>query len=557
MCGIFYTNSSDSSGQLVENLHKIRHRGPDKTTYMYCENHFIGFHRLSINGLSNGDQPFHHVLEQNDKLYEESILICNGEIYNYKELINEYNLQVKTNSDCEVIQHLYHKIGMDATIKLLDGVFGFVLIDIKNKKTFIGRDPLGIRALYYTRRMNKVWVASELKSISQYGVCNQFPPSSYYEIDEKTKKRSMKKYYHLDDVKATLNDRPLILKTIKEKLIKSVKKRLMSDRPIGCILSGGLDSTLITAIVCRDYKPYTMNTFTIGLEGSVDLKYARIAAKYLKTVHKECIVSEEEFLDAIPETIKQIESYCTTTVRASVGNYLVSKFIAKETNDKVIFCGDVADELFGSYRGLINAKTDKEFLMENKKLIEDIHFFDVLRSDKSISGAGLEARVPFADKDFMKYVMSISPDLKRFDDKNIEKLLLREAFEGYLPTELLYRRKEAFSDGVSSMERGWYEIIQEEMNNKYSDIEFEEKREKYKYNKPYDKESLYYREIFKKYYGKQEKTIPYFWKQPFSNQEDPSARLLEEYVDNIDLNSKNEIKDENKMEIDLEFHPFS
>ena len=543
MCGIFYTNNHQNSGQLVQNLDKIRHRGPDKTTYMYVNNHFIGFHRLAINGLVNGDQPIHHKTDT-----ENSILICNGEIYNYKELIKEYDLNTKTNSDCEVIQQLYHIIGLEETIQKLDGVFAFVLIDLENNCTYIGRDPIGIRALYYTRKMNNVWVASELKAISQYGTCSQFPPGSLYKIDGKIRKRKMFQYYSFDNnpnISLKTHSREEILKSIQNKLINSVKKRLMSDRPIGCILSGGLDSTLITSIVCKNYKPYTMNTYTIGLEGSVDLKYARIASEYLKTVHKECIVSEHDFLSAIPETIKQIESYCTTTVRASVGNYLISLFIESEgkqkdgdDRDKVIFCGDVADELFGSYRGLINAKKDRDFLNENKKLIEDIHYFDVLRSDKSISGAGLEARVPFADKDFIKYIMNISPSLKRFNDEEIEKLLLREAFEGFLPNELLYRRKEAFSDGVSSMERGWYEIIKEFTDKIYTDDEYEELREKYTYNKPYDKESLYYREIFEKYYTKQEKTIPYFWKQPFSNQQDPSARMLNEYKENKEVIAK-------------------
>ena len=275
-----------------------------------------------------------------------------------------------------------------------------------------------------------------MKGISQYGECSQFPPGHFYSSNTKL----MDKYY-LHHYLPKLENRDEIQYHIQKKLELAVKKRLMSDRPIGCILSGGLDSTLITALVCKNYEPYTMNTYTIGLEGSVDLKYAKIASEYLKTNHHSFVISEKQFLDSIEETIKQIESYCTTTVRASVGNYLVSKYISENNKDIVIFCGDVADEIFGSYRGLINAPDENGFYYENLKLIEDIHYFDVLRSDKSISGAGLEARVPFADKNFVQYVMSIKPSLKMFNDKKIEKLLLRESFLDLIPEELLYRRR--------------------------------------------------------------------------------------------------------------------
>jgi len=277
------------------------------------------------------------------------------------------------------------------------------------------------------------------------------------------------------------------------------------------------------------------------LEGSVDLEFAKFAAEFMKTSHHEKIVTEQEFLDAIEKTIEQIESFCTTSVRASVGNYLVSLFIKEYNKDKekfkddtvVVFCGDLSDEIFASYRGFMKADTPENFYRENLKLIKDVHCFDVLRSDKSISGAGLEARVPFADQYLMDFVMSIPSELKMFNDERIEKYILRKSFDNMnlLPQQLLWRRKEAFSDGVSAHSRSWFQIIKEHVDKIIPDEEFEARCNKYDYLKPYDKESLYYREIFEKYYPGRERLIPYFWRHPFTTQLDPSARLLDVYKD--------------------------
>jgi asparagine synthase (glutamine-hydrolysing) len=252
-----------------------------------------------------------------------------------------------------------------------------------------------------------------------------------------------------------------------------------------------------------------------------------MASDFLKTNHTSVELTNEEFLNAIEKTIYQIESYDTTTVRASVGNYLISLYVKENSDDTVIFCGDVSDEIFGSYRGFYYANSDNDFFNENMNMIHNIHYFDVLRSDKSIAGAGLEARVPFSDGDFLKYSMSIDPSLKRFSEERIEKYLFRKAFEDMLPQELAWRVKTAFSDGVSSSEKPWYEIIKEYMNTKYTDEEYNERILKYKHNTPYDKESLYYREIYESYYPNTAKTIPYFWKQPFMKGNDPSAWCAE------------------------------
>jgi asparagine synthase (glutamine-hydrolysing) len=347
-----------------------------------------------------------------------------------------------------------------------------------------------------------------------------------------------------------------ILKNIRKLFTKAVVKRLMSERPVGCLLSGGLDSSLVTAIVAKELKrtsPDTvLNTYSIGLEGSVDLMWARRVAEYLGTCHHEVSLKENDFLNAIYDTIYQTESYCTTTIRASVGNYLISKYIQQQTDDVVIYCGDMSDEIFGSYRGFLKAPTDADFHRENERMIRDVRFFDLLRSDKSISGAGLEARVPFADKEFLSYVMRIPPRFKRFDDNRIEKYLLRKAFqEPYvsggegegegtvdskplLPDDVLWRRKEAFSDGVSSADgRTWVQMIKEYSDRVITDTEYNNtKNHLYSlYNPPYDKESFYYRRIFETIYEGRGSTIPYYWRHPFCEGVlDPSARLLSFYV---------------------------
>jgi asparagine synthase (glutamine-hydrolysing) len=301
----------------------------------------------------------------------------------------------------------------------------------------------------------------------------------------------------------------------------------MSDRKLACLLSGGLDSTTVSAIVAHKLGPYNLNTYSIGLKGSVDLEFAKIAATHFKTNHTTIELTNNDFLNAIEKTIEQIESYDTTSVRASVGNYLVSLYIKEHTDDTVIFCGDVSDEIFASYRGFYYATGNEDFHEENVKMLNNIQYFDVLRSDRSISGSSLEGRVPFSDKDFLKYCMNIKPSMKRFSEKRMEKYLFRKAFEHLMPYELAWRVKVAFSDGVSNAERPWYEIIKEYMDTKYTDEEYESLKSNYTHNQPYDKESLYYREIFERFYPNKSYIIPYFWKQPFMKDEDPSAWCVE------------------------------
>ena len=611
MCGIFYFQTVArlalaQLNTLQENSILSSHRGPDKSVFMKDDIRAWGFHRLSINGMeAAADQPFH---------LKNCRLICNGEIYNYRELIREFGFdnEYKSGSDCEIIIHLYRKIGMYETLRRLDGVFGLVLHDYESGVTYVARDPVGVRSLFIGVSRHDgsfggeysdmacvslqpdhyaLGIASEMKSI--HALCDtitQFPAGCYMEYigeDSPDGTAVFKSYYdyakivfrqvsseslllglsqleyqlkHLD-VQYSYpifgggggggggGDDGYICDNIRKLFTKAVVKRLMSERPVGCLLSGGLDSSLVTAIVARELRktsPDTvLNTYSIGLEGSVDLFWARRVAEYLGTCHHEVALQENDFLDAIHDTIYQTESYCTTTIRASVGNYLISKYIQAQTDDVVIYCGDMSDEIFGSYRGFLKAPNDADFQRENERMIRDVRFFDLLRSDKSISGAGLEARVPFADKEFLTFIMRIPARFKRFDDDRMEKYLLRKAFQGcdsmdengkaLLPDDVLWRRKEAFSDGVSCANGGrtWVQMIKEYSDRVITDDEFDNKDHPLYslHNPPYDKESFYYRRVFENIYGGRGATIPYYWRHPFCEGVlDPSARLLSFYV---------------------------
>ena len=605
MCGIFYfqTVARMALSQLKtlqESFIHSSHRGPDMSVFLKDDIRAWGFHRLSINGMdSAANQPFH---------FKKCRLICNGEIYNYKNLIAEFGLQdeYQSGSDCEIIIHLYRKLGsMRETIRRLDGVFGFVLHDYENGATYVARDPVGVRSLFIGVSRHDgafggeysdlacvslnpdhygICVASELKSI--HSICDtivQFPAGCYMEytdtdtgVDVTASFHTYYEYARLSYASSSSEGKkthdacvlesqlkalnvdysfPIseasekaseedVYAHIRELFTKAVVKRLMSERPVGCLLSGGLDSSLVTAIVARELRrtaPDTvLNTYSIGLEGSVDLKWARRVAEHLGTCHHEIALTEDDFLNSIYETIYQTESYCTTTIRASVGNYLVSKYIQQQSDDVVIYCGDMSDEIFGSYRGFLKAPTDADFHRENERMIRDVRFFDLLRSDKSISGAGLEARVPFADKEFLGYVMTLPPRLKRFNDDKMEKYILRKAFqyEGLLPDDVLWRRKEAFSDGVSSADGGrtWVQMLKEYADRVISDVEFQNSgHHLYSlHNPPYDKESFYYRRTFENIYEGRGSTIPYYWRHPFCEDVlDPSARLLSFYVTDL------------------------
>lgn len=541
MCGIFAILNQYLGGK---NIHasfiKGQPRGPETSNIKEFDlNVTLGFHRLAINGLTDkSNQPLQH---------NDCVLICNGEIYNHTKLAKLVGIQIHTESDCEIIIHLYKKFGMTHTLHLLDGVFAFVLYDMKLNRIFVARDQWGVRPLFsntgnaigvswkdtdWAVQCCQTWMfASELKSLNN--LCKnveQFPPGTVSCFNIRNKE-----WYCLFDKRpfctSYIFENPTIHKSNCSKLIKNaltnaVQKRVdNTERPIACLLSGGLDSSLITALVNQYMKPGQLETYSIGMEGSVDLFYAKKVADFLGTNHTEIIMTPGEFLKAIPETIYAIESYDTTTVRASVGNYLVAKYISENSDAKVIFNGDGSDEVCGGYLYFHYAPNCFEFDKECKKLLNNIHYFDVLRSDRSISSVGLEARTPFLDKNFVRTYLSI-PAKYRCHKTNHreEKYLLRDAFKGILPDEVLFRTKEAFSDGVSSSKKSWFEMIQEHL----SIIIFQEM--KCMRNIAKTNEQKYYRTLFRKYFGERDEIIPYFWMPNFvKDATDASARTLDIY----------------------------
>ena len=527
MCGIFlYKGQKQDWDSLENDINRIGYRGPDNTHHEMIGNDVLfAFHRLAIMGTTEmGDQPMKH---PNDV---SLTLICNGEIYNYKDLADKYGFNLVTGSDCEIILLLFKKFGIEKTVKELDGVFMFAIHEAKTGLLFAARDPMGVRPGFMGRDGDEIMIASEVKPMMNH--CSDiipFFPGNWWCSDTPDR---FNPYFHYNGTKIQEHNEEEICDKIRSLLIDAVKKRLMTEREIGCLLSGGLDSSLICALVNKYYEGPKLNSFSIGLPGSIDLEYAQTVADYLDTKHHQIEVSEGEFLDAIEKVIYNIESYDTTTVRASVGNYLVSKYISEITDCKVIFNGDGADEVCCGYVYLKNAPTSKDLQKESEKLVEEIHYFDVLRSDRSISSNGLEARTPFLDKAFVKYYLAISPELKSFDGINrLEKCLLRQAFEDQeiLPDEVLWRRKCAFSDGVSAKKKSWHHIIQAYVDKKISDNEFQQKRKTISHCTPVLKESYYYRKVFDSYFGENEKLIPHFWMPKWTDIIDPSARELQDY----------------------------
>lgn len=550
MCGIFAYFSQIKNRELVDKcFQQLKNRGPDDTQYIEINDYLeMGFHRLAINGLSEiGNQPF---CIENDKDMKNIWLVCNGEIYNHKELASSIGYTEREGtSDCEIIIPLYKRFGFEKTLQLLDGVFAIILYDESTETLYVGRDRFGIRPLFVYTSPYTIAFSSELKGLptplSKMDTVQQVLPGTFSKLllsysPEKTTFGSKPvvfsqptPYYIHKYIQNPMMGYQEALDGIRSLLRRSVRKRMMSDRPIACLLSGGLDSSLITALVNQLMPKGKLETFSIGFEGSTDLKYARKVADYLGTKHTEIVVKEEDFLNEIKNVIYTIESYDTTSVRASVGNYLVSKYISQHSDAKVIFNGDGSDEVFGSYLYFKNAPTAFDYQFEVERLLKDICYFDVLRSDRSISDNGLEPRTPFLDRDFVNFCMSIPIEYRMPCKENgfVEKNILRVAFDGYclLPDEVLWRQKEAFSDGVSSHERSWRQVIQEYVENKVSDQDMNDES-KYPEQTRKLKESVYYMKIFDEFYPKCRNVIPYYWLPKWvGNIDDPSARLLNVY----------------------------
>lgn len=574
MCGIFVIVNCDTDVRSrIEYAEAVKAgipRGPDSSTSLNVQSVEFVFHRLSINGLDQGSgQPM--------KL-PSLTWVCNGEIYNHKELMDMMGIKPETNSDCEVIGHLFLRYGMERTLAMLDGGFSlalhyYVQTDSgMSDEFYVARDPYGVRPLFIGLsdgfRTPQYVFASEMKVLNTYGCrpdsVQHFQPGSYskyvryFMANSNWEHELVNKRYHITpcprqaisiyDPNCKV-DLSTACHEIYQTFCKAVKKRVENaDRPVGCLLSGGLDSSLVAALAKRFYHG-ELHTFAIGMPGSKDLEHAKIVADHISSIHHEVIVSKEEFFSAIPDVIKAVESYDTTTIRASVGNYLIADYIRKNTDIKVVLNGDGSDEVSGGYIYFHNAPDDINFDCECRRLLDDIYMFDVLRSDRSISSHGLEARTPFLDKTFVQtylsqpiylrnhrsmwwnnYFAAVAPNYNSAItdgiSNNIEKLLLRFTVATLdptlLPETVLWRGKEAFSDGVSG-DQSWHHIIQHRLNAPaYSNLVGE--------GRPNETiEATYYRVMFEGIYGNYTHLIPYRWMPKWVDATDPSARELKHY----------------------------
>lgn len=533
-------NTPITSDTFQSQLDKLVARGPEGSQVKEInKNLTFGFTRLAINGLTDaGMQP-----------YSKGPItwICNGEIYNSKDLEKGLGLE-STGSDCECIGDLYlrHRDDLATFARALDGVFAIVLYDSERNHLIVTRDPYGIRPLFLATlpTNDAIEFASEIKAIGtgydkvvpfQPGYIRQYDASStqiLQDIEYHSVPWILNPQFHPSE-KTGYQDACIALRFALE---EAVRKRLLTDRPVAALLSGGLDSSLIASLLQKNLNQVgkCLKTFSIGFKGSSDIAHARMVADWIQSDHTEIIMTPDEFFDAIPEVIKAIESYDTTTVRASTGNYLIAKKIRELTDCKVVFNGDGSDELFGGYLYFNNAPSDEAFHSETGRLLKDLHYFDVLRSDRSISANGLEARTPFLDKQFVAVVRSIHPSLLRpTKGGQVEKEILRCAFDDNvtLPLKVLWRRKEAFSDGVSTPEKAWFQEIQDRL----------EKSVEWKKNHPSvyqghlvptTGEEYYYWYNFVASYGivALKTTVPYKWMPKWCPDAiDPSARTLSVY----------------------------
>ncbi len=522
MCSIIgYCGAVKDKAAFEEAFARTKSRGPDDTRIVDTGKGLLGFHRLSIMGLTpEGMQPFER---------GGSYVVCNGELYGFaqeRERLKEKGYAFSSDSDCEILLPMYFEYGAEL-FKRLDAEFACVIFDGETGEYIAARDPLGIRPLYYGYDDDGVIVfASEAKSL--LGLTKKiapFPPGCYY------KKGVFTRYCDIAAAdRICHDDLETACGKIREKLIAGVRKRLVSDAKVGFLLSGGLDSSLVCAIAARE-SDTPIETFAIGMEkDAIDLKYARQAAEYIGSHHTEVYMTPQEVLDSLEDVIRLLGTYDITTIRASMGMYLVCKAIHERTDIRVILTGEISDELFG-YKYTDFAPSAQAFQEEAEKRIREIHMYDVLRADRCISVNSLEARVPFGDLDFVRYVMALDPEKKR-NTYGKGKYLLRHAFEGlgYLPDAILWREKAAFSDAVG---HSMVDDLKEYAEAKYTDAEYEEKRKKYTHAQPFTKESLLYREIFEKYYPGQSGMVADFWMPNRSwagcDVNDPSARVLSNY----------------------------
>lgn len=554
MCGIWALFGVDvhSISKYDKTFSKIQHRGPDAWRLEYdlkVKNICLGFHRLAIIDSLYGMQPM--------KLHKFPFvsMICNGEIFNWKQLGEKHGFNYETQCDVESVLQLYGSFGIEETLKQLDAEYAFCLIDSLKKKVFIARDPYGVRPLFYLSSNNGILgVSSEAKGltclIDELGLTEwemkPFPPGHIAEYnilsDGKLELISLNRFFKIEE--PILPPVPLeeglakenVHANIRNLLTQAVEKRMMSNRRIGCLLSGGLDSSLIAAILVKLSKekglPYPIQTFSVGMADSPDILAARQVAKHIGSEHHEVLFTAEDVLSVLDKVIYTLETADITTIRASCGMYLVSRYISQNTDTVVLCSGEGADEVAQGYIYFRDAPTPDHAHNESLRLLGDIFMYDGLRADRTTAAHGLELRVPFLDLRFTQYFLSL-PKAMRQPQNQIEKHLLRSAFDGtgLLPNEVLWRHKEAFSDGVTTVKKSLFNIIQEWIDPKYTEEDLKLATVKYQHCPPNSKESLYYRDMFEKHYeGLSSKFMPYFWMPMWTQVKDPSARFIQHYA---------------------------
>lgn len=525
MCGIFCffgQSKPDTLVNVTKAIESIKHRGPENITVTQYPQGYMAFARLAINGLTTaGNQPL---------IVKDCYLICNGEIFNHHEIAEKQGIH-RYSSDCEVILPIYRAVGI-RLFEHIDGEYAMIIYDRQRNSLIVARDPLGIRPLFIGRAPEGLYFASEAKAIIPFtSDIFQFP-AGIYRIYDAINLTAVFEAELPASVKYNTITPAATPKIIYSHLESAVKKRIFTtERPLGLLLSGGLDSSITATLSRLLYPPnLKLHSFTIGLESAPDLPCAREMAQYLGTEHHEIIFTPEEGIAAIPEVIWHLETWDTTTIRASVPQYLMAKWISKNTDIKVLITGEGSDELFFGYKYHSLAPNPSEAQAESVKLLKELPWYDVLRTDRTMAAFGLEVRVPFLDPKLVNYIISLSPETKMKGGNNtIEKQILRQAFTGVLPESILMRPKDAFSDSVG---HSWVSAIKEYCETVYDDKQFKEILES-KYNqcsidsKPYDKESLWYREIFHTYFPATTTLIPHYWKPNWSpGIQDPSARFL-------------------------------
>jgi len=558
MCGIWTiiekNTEADVSAYLAD-FWKIKHRGPDNSHIETFDNVYIGFHRLAIMDTSfKSNQPY--VVRDSTRTI---VFICNGEVYNYTQLNKEYDFDVGT-SDCLVIPKLFihytNNHSIEEWIQLFNdkikGEYAFLLFEydemMKLSRYFIGRDHVGIRPLYMSKTNDNVdFYSSEIKGMLNYqDPIEEFPPGTIKIVNHNIFSYDTK-YVNFTDIYNTVSSDSIVfnndvyihrdktINNIRNATINSIKRRLVAHRPIAFLLSGGVDSSLVAAISAKIIGQ-PIRTFCCGMKGSTDMKYARMVADHIGSNHTEVYFTEEEGLEALEDVIYTTETWDTTTIRASVGQYLVSKYIGTHTDCRVVMVGEGPDEICSSYLFNYYAPNSSALCETAREYVHNIHLYDGRRADRCVSRWGLEARIAFLDPEFIRTYWNIPSKLRNPKNNPMEKWWLREAFSGLnlLPDEILWRKKEAFSDGVSSTERSWYQIIQEHAQNNYKGVI---PVDMYQTNIPQTLEAKYFRELFITQFGiRRDNIIPNYWQPKWDKDGneikeymDPSARVLEVY----------------------------